>query len=118
MRRFGSMGATLSARARGVGDTEVGGEMAAKSVSHEFTFDHDTDSWAVIERSLLGLAEGVGGRLRSAGILANTVAVKIRDSDFVTITRQRTLDDPTDFDRRHLARCRGFGATRGQGHAG
>jgi DNA polymerase-4 len=95
-RRFGSMGPTLSARARGVGDTVVGGEMGAKSVSHEFTFDVDTDDWAVIERSLLALAEGVGSRLRAAAILCATVAVKIRDSEFVTITRQRTLDDPTD----------------------
>jgi DNA polymerase-4 len=96
VRRFGSQGAVLSLRARGVGDTEVGGDAAAKSISHEHTFDTDTDDWAVIERSLLALSEGVGGRLRSSGVLASTVAVKIRDSDFVTITRQRTLADPTD----------------------
>lgn len=96
VRRFGSHGATLSARARGVGDTEVGHDVAAKSISHEHTFDVDTDEWAVIERTLLALSEGVGGRLRAAGLLAATVAVKIRDTDFVTITRQRTLDDPTD----------------------
>ena len=96
VRRFGSQGSVLSARARGIGDTEVGGDAAAKSISHEHTFDIDTDDWAVIQRSLLALSEGVGGRLRSAGVLCATVAVKIRDSEFVTITRQRTLDDPTD----------------------
>ena len=96
VRRFGSHGATLAARARGVGDTEVGHDVAAKSISHEHTFDVDTDEWAVIERTLLALSEGVGGRLRAAGVLAATVAVKIRDTDFVTITRQRTFDDPTD----------------------
>jgi len=96
VRRFGSHGATLSARARGVGETEVGGDVAAKSISHEHTFDVDTDDWAVIQRTLLALSEGVGGRLRSSHVLAATVAVKIRDTDFVTVTRQRTLDDPTD----------------------
>ncbi len=96
LRRFGSQGAVLSARARGVGDTEVGGDMAAKSISHEHTFAVDTDEWAVIQRTLLALAEGVGGRLRASGVLAATVAVKIRDSDFVTITRQKTLEEPTD----------------------
>ncbi|MGI8928472.1 MAG: DNA polymerase IV, partial [Candidatus Limnocylindrales bacterium] len=96
VRRFGSHGATLAARARGIGDTEVAHDVAAKSISHEHTFDVDTDEWAVIERTLLALSEGVGGRLRAAGLLAATVAVKIRDTDFVTITRQRTLDDPTD----------------------
>ena len=95
-RRFGSFGAVLSARARGVGDTVVGHDDPAKSISHEHTFGTDTDDWQVIQRSLLGLSEGVGSRLRSAGVLASTVAVKIRDTEFVTITRQRTLADPTD----------------------
>ena len=69
---------------------------AAKSISHEHTFDVDTDEWAVIQRTLLALSEGVGSRLRSSHVLAATVAVKIRDTDFVTITRQKTLADPTD----------------------
>ena len=42
------------------------------------------------------MADGVAGRLRSAGVRAGTVAVKIRDSSFRTITRQRTLAEPTD----------------------
>ena len=50
----------------------------------------------VIERTLLAMADGVAGRLRSAGVRAGTVAVKIRDSGFRTITRQRTLAEPTD----------------------
>jgi DNA polymerase IV len=95
-RRFGSQGAVLSARARGVGETEVGGEMAAKSISHEHTFDTDSDDWAALKRTLLALSEGVGSRLRSSGVLCSTISVKIRDSDFVTITRQKTLDEPTD----------------------
>ena len=50
----------------------------------------------LIERTLLAMADGVAGRLRSAGVRAGTVAVKIRDSGFRTITRQRTLPEPTD----------------------
>jgi nucleotidyltransferase/DNA polymerase involved in DNA repair len=96
VRRFGRHGATLAARARGVGATEVGTDVAARSISHEHTFGVDTDDWAVIARTLLALSDGVGGRLRAAGILSATVAVKIRDTEFVTITRQRTLEDPTD----------------------
>ncbi len=42
------------------------------------------------------MADGVAGRLRSAGVKAGTIAVKIRDSGFHTITRQRTLAEPTD----------------------
>jgi DNA polymerase-4 len=68
----------------------------AKSVGHEHTFDVDTSDPELIERTLLAMAEGVAGRLRSAGVRAGTVAVKIRDSSFRTITRQRTLAEPTD----------------------
>jgi DNA polymerase-4 len=70
--------------------------MEAKSVSHEHTFDVDTNDPETIERSLLALSDGVAGRLREGGVRATTIAVKIRDSDFVTITRQRTLPEPTD----------------------
>jgi DNA polymerase IV len=96
VRRFGRHGASISHRARGVGDTEVGNDVGAKSISHEHTFDVDTDDWSVVKRTLLALSEGVGSRLRSSHVLASTVAVKIRDTDFVTITRQKTLTEPTD----------------------
>ena len=119
VRRFGSHGASISARARGIGDTEVGeGETAAKSISHEHTFDVDTDDWEVIERTLLALSEGVGGRLRSSNVLCSTVAVKIRDTEFVTITRQRTLARSDRFDRRHLEGSGRPDSARGKGHAG
>jgi DNA polymerase IV len=95
-RRFGRHGPELAARARGVGETEVGGREQAKSVSQEHTFDVDTADRETIERTLLALSEGVGGRLRKHGLLCATVAVKIRDSSFTTISRQQTLADPTD----------------------
>ena len=50
----------------------------------------------MIERTLLAMADGVSGRLRASGVRASTVTVKIRDSSFRTITRQRTLPEPTD----------------------
>jgi DNA polymerase IV len=95
-RRFGNQGATLAARARGIDDAPLSIEAAAKSVSQEHTFDTDTADWEVLERSLLALSEGVAGRLRKDGLRCSTVAVKIRDSNFVTITRQRRLADATD----------------------
>lgn len=95
-RRFGSMGPVLHDRARGIDPTPVGDGEAAKSVSHEHTFDRDTNDWDTIERTLLALSEGVAGRLRAGGVKAGTIAVKIRDSGFDTLTRQRTLPEPTD----------------------
>ena len=96
VRRFGRHGGDLATRAQGVGDTVVGDHDAAKSVSQEHTYDVDTADWEVMEQTLLALSEGVGGRLRASDVLCSTVAVKIRDRDFVTITRQRTLAEPTD----------------------
>jgi len=95
-RRFGKHGASLVDRAHGVDPDPVDDPDAAKSVSHEHTFDEDTSDPEVLERTLLAMAEGVSGRLRHAGLKAATVTVKIRDSGFTTITRQRTLPEPTD----------------------
>jgi DNA polymerase-4 len=95
-RRLGEHGTTLSDRALGIDPTPVGVDMDARSVSHEHTFEHDTRDPEVIERSLLALSEGVASRLRAGGVRASTIAVKVRDSDFVTRSRQLTLHDPTD----------------------
>jgi DNA polymerase-4 len=95
-RRFGKQGAVLAQRARGIDPSPVSGGEAAKSVSHEHTFDVDTSDPEMLERTLLALSEGVAGRLRRGRVTARTVSVKVRDSAFVTSTRQRTLDQPTD----------------------
>jgi DNA polymerase IV len=96
IRRFGKHGASLAQRARGIDDDPVGGRDAAKSIGHEHTFDVDTSDREIIERTLLGMSEGVAGRLRDSGVRASTITVKIRDTTFRTITRQRTLPEPTD----------------------
>jgi DNA polymerase-4 len=96
VRRFGQHGRDLALRARGIGETDVGGHDAVKSVSHENTFDVDTSDWELIEQTLLALSEGVAGRLRATNVVTSTVSVKIRNSSFETITRQRTLPEPTD----------------------
>jgi len=96
VRRFGKHGASLVDRAHGLDPDPVDDPDSAKSVSHEMTFDQDTSDPEVLERTLLAMSEGVSGRLRHAGIKAGTVTVKIRDSGFNTITRQRGLAEPTD----------------------
>ena len=97
VRRFGKHGASLGQRARGRdADRVVSDRDAAKSVGHEHTFDVDTSDREIIERTILAMAEGVAGRLRDSGVKASTVTVKIRDTSFRTITRQRTMPEPTD----------------------
>jgi DNA polymerase-4 len=97
VRVLGDHGATLHERALGIDlDPVVGGGEAAKSVSHETTFAVDVTDTAELERTLLALSEGVSARLRAGGLRASTVAVKIRDSQFRTITRQKQLPEPSD----------------------
>ena len=96
VRRFGKYGAAIGERARGIDADPVGDRDAAKSIGHEHTFDVDTSDRDIIERTLLAMSEGVAGRLRDSGVRASTITVKIRDTTFRTITRQRTLAAPTD----------------------
>ncbi len=95
-RRLGKHGASLVERAHGIDPDPVAGGEAAKSIGHEHTFDRDTADRDVLERTLLGMADGVAGRLRSSGLRAVTITLKLRDSGFHTITRQTSLEVPAD----------------------
>jgi len=70
-----------------------------RSVGAEETFGTDVDDPSVVRRELLRLSERVGSRLRTQGYRGRTVSIKIRFADFTTITRSRTLRDPTDVTR-------------------
>jgi DNA polymerase-4 len=96
VRRFGKHGGSLVDRAVGRDPDPVATGDPAKSIGHEHTFDVDTANREVIERTLLGMADGVAWRLRASGLKAVTVALKLRDSSFTTITRQISLDVPAD----------------------
>lgn len=71
-----------------------------KSASHEVTFSQDITDVAVLQRELLGLADRVGARLRRGDLAARTVALKLRYDDFTTISRSRTLGEPSNVGRR------------------
>ena len=66
------------------------------STGADHTFDRDVDDQEVVERELLRLSTKVAGRLRSAEVVGRTVTIRVRFSDFTTITRSRTLPEPTD----------------------
>ncbi|MGH3356487.1 MAG: DNA polymerase IV [Nocardioidaceae bacterium] len=67
-----------------------------RSMGSDETFGRDTDDPRLVLRELLRLAAKVAGRMRAAGLAGRTVTLKVRFADFVTITRSRTLADPTD----------------------
>ena len=82
--------------ANGIDPREVVSYESPKSVSHEETFERDLDADQDILRELLDLAGRVGSRLREDGYQARKVVLKVRLANFQTLTRSRTLPDPTD----------------------
>ncbi|MET3772503.1 DNA polymerase IV [Arthrobacter nitrophenolicus] len=67
-----------------------------KSIGAEETFATDTADQAVLHRELLRLSHRTAARLRASGMVARTVALKLRFADFSTITRSRTVPTPVD----------------------
>ncbi len=78
----------------GLDDRALRTDSEEKSISNEITFDEDVRDGKFIEAALLDLADKVGTRLRRAGFYAATAQIKLRWTDFTTITRQRRLDPP------------------------
>lgn len=67
-----------------------------KSIGAEETFAVDTVDDAFLNRELLRLAHRTAVRLRSSGLLARTIALKLRYADFSTVTRSHTVQTPLD----------------------
>lgn len=95
-----AMGERVWHLARGEDARQVQTERVEKSIGHEETFSHDIDDTAVLHTELRRLGDRVGARLREAGLCAAAVAIKVRTSDFSTITRAMTLPEPTDVGQR------------------
>ena len=77
--------------ARGADGREVEPQRPDQSISHEVTFDADIGDGAELLAELQRQTESVAQRLRAQGLMARTVVVKIRDRDFQTVTRSRSL---------------------------
>jgi DNA polymerase-4 len=93
---FGKPGRHLWKLAHGIDDRRVVPDREAKSISHETTFAQDIDDLEILRIWLLQLTEQVSRRLRRHQLVGRTVQLKIRFADFQTITRSRTLAEPTN----------------------
>lgn len=102
-RELGEWGASLVGKAQGLDaggwyDEDIGANSGAKSISHEHTFGEDTGDGERLESTLARLSQMVCRRMREDGVEARTIQLKLRWSDFTTITRARTLEHPTSVD--------------------
>ena len=91
--------AHLCALAAGRDDRKVVPGTREKSIGAEETFPSDVGDPDVIRRELLRLSGRTARGLRAAGCSARTIVVKLRLASFKTITRSRTLPEPTDVAR-------------------
>jgi len=69
------------------------------SMGNETTLGTPLETIAEVEAVLWELVEEVGARLRREQLFARCLSVKIRYTDFKTITRSQTLFAPTCFDK-------------------
>ncbi len=96
--RWGENGRDLHRRALGIDDRPISTEREAKSISQETTFSRDVRDDHELEKTLRQLAEQVGYQLRENELAGRTIRLKLRWPDFTTLTRQITLQSPTDND--------------------
>jgi DNA polymerase-4 len=94
--RFGVRGDWFHRMASGLDDRPVETRSERKSVGAETTFPRDIADGAELRRILDEVAEDVARRLQKKGMKARTVVLKLRYSDFRTITRQSSLSEAVD----------------------
>ena len=95
---FGKYGIALYRKAEGKGTDYLDPPQPRKSISKERTYREDIDDKIEIEKTLFKLTSQVCQILRDKNIQASTVSIKLRYSDFVTITRAKTIK-PSDDDK-------------------
>jgi len=121
-RNFGALGVALAGKARGLDagawfDNDIGEDVGPRSISHEHTFSCDTGDGQTLEAMLARLTEMVCRRLREQNLQARTLQLKLRYSDFRTLTRARTLGQPSSLDSEVLAAIRELFRTNWNGEA-
>ncbi len=96
---FGKWGLDLHRKANGISDSPVKDREPVKSISRERTFDEDTIDLKLIDSTLFHLVEKVARALRAERLQSKCITLKLRYSDFKTVTRSLTLKEPIDMDK-------------------
>jgi DNA polymerase-4 len=91
----GEWGQRLYQKARGISLSPVLKSDDTRSISRETTLDKDSEDRVFVESKLSWLVEKAGSQLREEGLRARCVSLKLRDSNFKTVTRSYTLKEAT-----------------------
>jgi DNA polymerase IV (DinB-like DNA polymerase) len=88
---FGVMGTQMHLSARGIDRSEVETRTEVKSISHETTFEEDTDDTEAVLKALDALAIEAAKEVVGQKLFFKKVTVKVRYENFETHTRSKTL---------------------------
>jgi DNA polymerase-4 len=90
-RVLGKNGVSIWKKAQGIDNAPVIPYQERKSISMERTFDKDTADVKKLEAFIITMAEGLACQLRMGKKLTSCLTVKIRYSDFQTLTKQMRI---------------------------
>jgi DNA polymerase-4 len=96
LQRFGKNGHDLSLHAKGYDNRPIVTEHETKSISQETTFVRDVADGSKLRQTLQQQAQDVARSLQEQNLTARTIKVKLRWTDFTTLTRQMTPGSPFD----------------------
>ncbi|HSS29567.1 MAG TPA: DNA polymerase IV [Nitrospiraceae bacterium] len=95
---FGTRLHWLRELARGIDHEPVVADRESKSLSHETTFDHDTQDRPFLEHTLRGFLRDLASDLRQDGLAAGSCTVKLKNTRFVITTKQHRFPHPLNYD--------------------
>jgi len=93
---FGKLGARIYQLCRGIDDSPVITRKETKSISSETTFPYDISERKLMEKTLQELSVNVANRLNHGNLGARSIQLKVRFSDFRTITKSHTYGEATN----------------------
>ncbi len=115
--KFGANGLRLHDLAHGRDTRPVDPQSERKSIGAETTFDTDLRERGVLEDRLWPCCEKAAGRARAGGVAGRVVTLKLKTADFRSLTRRRTLPEPTQTARTVFAVAREMLAAEARGGA-
>ena len=95
-KHFGKWGYSIVRRAQGIDDRPIVLKHVAKSISQERTFPEDVRAEEILFETIKKMSKQISERLKNKHTQGTTIRIKIRWSDFTTVTRQMTLNQPTN----------------------
>ncbi|MDR7857232.1 DNA polymerase IV [Tissierella sp.] len=93
MEMFGKSGVEIYSRIRGIDHRKVDTTRERKSLGVERTFDESTKDKYVLKKYLEKFSEELSTDLKNRGIQGRTIILKIKDENFTTQTRSKTLNE-------------------------